>query len=640
MLHELLLALWGCPTSLEEIVENDIIIFDKYFHPGERGLIKQILKIASDCNNIRKFIKTYSTSHADLENANEQDPLNRGLYLQALCNGMDQALAPFRDEIVELEKTILKNAHTPATAILSTVENYQFLFNILNSMIRKIKTQRIHGCSLLQCVYELMSTDIIEVKLALQKMLQSVHIIFYKQLTSWLLYGHLEDTYKEFFIQKKETAQESLLFAENKDNSGDNKNHNEMWNYDIAVNMLPSYITFTLAAKILSIGQTIIIFGNDPRGGKDFFVTDKTESTVWGEKEHEYFRKLQNLQMKAVFNIIEFENTIDELKKCVTKLLWHIVVEDAQLLQQLKYIKDFYLIGRGDLFLDFIKLTSHILSKPPTNHTSRDLNLAFRMAVRKIMLNDEGAVDDFIFSVPMPEAPTEDSSSSDSRSHEKTQDPTDKQGWGMIVLQYRVSWPLQLLFSPKALNDYNTIFRFLLRVKKTQINLWNLWTEHTCSKNIDIGVLQLRNNLIFILDNLQYYLQVDVLESQNTIMENRMKNTENFEDVQTAHSVFLANVLSQTFLASSNEKQKNTVNNLLRLLLRLCDDFILQVSIWEVNKLLSTEKEELKALTDTLMTIMDVLIKTLNKVRAQPSGVHLAQLLLRLDFNRWFSMQM
>lgn len=116
-----------------------------------------------------------------------------------------------------------------------------------------------------------MSTDIIEVKLALQKMLQSVHIIFYKQLTSWLLYGHLEDTYKEFFIQKKETAQESLLFAENKDNSGDNKNHNEMWNYDIAVNMLPSYITFTLAAKILSIGQTIIIFGNDPRGGKGYY---------------------------------------------------------------------------------------------------------------------------------------------------------------------------------------------------------------------------------------------------------------------------------------------------------------------------------------------------------------------------------
>lgn len=113
-----------------------------------------------------------------------------------------------------------------------------------------------------------MNTEIIEVKVALQKMMQSLHMIFYKQLTSWLLYGRLEDTYKEFFIQKKETAQESLLFADNKDGSSEIKNHNDMWNYDIDANMLPSYITFTLAAKILSIGQTIIIFGNDPRGGK------------------------------------------------------------------------------------------------------------------------------------------------------------------------------------------------------------------------------------------------------------------------------------------------------------------------------------------------------------------------------------
>lgn len=49
----------------------------------------------------------------------------------------------------------------------------------------------------------------------------------------------------------------------------------------------------------------------------------------------------------------------------------------------------------------------------------------------------------------------------------------------MIILQYRVVWPLQLLFNPKVLNDYNVVFRFLLRVKKTQMNLWNLWTEYT-----------------------------------------------------------------------------------------------------------------------------------------------------------------
>lgn len=59
--------------------------------------------------------------------------------------------------------------------------------------------------------------------------------------------------------------------------------------------------------------------------------------------------------------------------------------------------------------------------------------------------------------------------------------------------------------------------------------------------------------------------------------------------------------------------------------------------MWEVGNLLVTEKEELKTLCDTLDSLMDWLTKTLNRVRAQPSGEHLARLLLRLDFNRWFS---
>lgn len=76
----------------------------------------------------------------------------------------------------------------------------------------------------------------------------------------------------------------------------------------------------------------------------------------------------------------------------------------------------------------------------------------------------------------------------------------------------------------------------------------------------DIGVIQLRNNLIFIVDNLQYYLQVDVVESQYTVMETSMKSTRNFEDIQKAHSVFLANVMSQTFLLGSGAGKKNPVS--------------------------------------------------------------------------------
>lgn len=98
-----------------------------------------------------------------------------------------------------------------------------------------------------------------------------VHIVFYKHLTNWLLYGHLEDMYNEFFIQKISEKQNNLMLVHNKDNFADKINTKfsaDMWNYDVQIDMLPSYIRPSLATKILTIGQTIIMFGNDPRQKK------------------------------------------------------------------------------------------------------------------------------------------------------------------------------------------------------------------------------------------------------------------------------------------------------------------------------------------------------------------------------------
>ncbi|XP_001600628.1 gamma-tubulin complex component 4 [Nasonia vitripennis] len=652
MLHEILLSLWGCSTSVAEIIETDPLRLDNYLHPGERVLINKILEIVKEYNTIKKFIKKNST-------IDDTHSVSKGLYLAALCDGMDKALEPFREDIVDMERIVLNDGYTPVSMILCRVQNYISLFSVLNGIIREIETQNLHGCKILQCLHHYVHTGIPQVKQALEKMTHCVHVIFYKHLTSWLVYGHLEDVHKEFFIQKTDKTND-MIMSEEKDKDVDKDKvdadvekdgkefSNEMWDYDINMEVLPYYIRYSLACKILTIGQTIIMFGNDPRQRKDLkMMTKNAENLIWGEKEYEYFKKLRSLQAKPTFALIEFERTVDELKRCVTQHLWHVAVEEAQLVNRLKLIKDFYLMGRGDMFLEFIRLASHILDKTPTSHTSRDINLAFQMAIRKTQSTDETALESFNFAVPVL-SPSKDEATAEIKeqstagstefSEKEREDPIDKKGWGLIILKYKVTWPLHLLFNPKTLGNYNTLFRFLLRVKKTQINLWNLWRDHMNSKNIDIDVIQLRNNLIFIVDNLQYYLQVDVIESQYAIMENTLKNTRNFEDVQKAHVIFLANIMSRTFLISGERQDKRSpVSKLIRLLLRLCDDFIRNASVWEIENLLETEKIELKSLNDVLDGLMSWLTKTLNRVRSQPSGEHLAQLLLRLDFNRWFS---
>lgn len=116
-------------------------------------------------------------------------------------------------------------------------------------------------------------------------MIFCVHVVFYKQLTNWLLYGHLQDIYNEFFIQKVVNTESRV--TENADSTAGNgstekiaeKNQslsktvdNNMWDYEIKVDALPSYIGIPLATKILTIGQSIIMFSNDPRQKKGKYM--------------------------------------------------------------------------------------------------------------------------------------------------------------------------------------------------------------------------------------------------------------------------------------------------------------------------------------------------------------------------------
>lgn len=54
--------------------------------------------------------------------------------------------------------------------------------------------------------------------------------------------------------------------------------------------------------------------------------------------------------------------------------------------------------------------------------------------------------------------------------------PIDKMdGWSTLILNYSTKWPLHLLFTPAVMDRYNTIFRFLLKVKRTQYDLHHIW---------------------------------------------------------------------------------------------------------------------------------------------------------------------
>ena len=170
-----------------------------------------------------------------------------------------------------------------------------------------------------------------------------------------------------------------------------------------------------------------------------------------------------------------------------------------------KLILSVHITGRGELFFEFIKAIKPIYTKSVSESTVRDLNRAFQCAAASVNVTDDAEA--FSFQLLKEEI--------DNLRY------NSKGFLNSVTFKYKVKWPLHLLFSPKILEQYNELFRFLLRIKKSQYDLHMVWCYHREIKDQkNPELLQFRNKLMFITDNLQYYLQVGIYFKVELFLKN------------------------------------------------------------------------------------------------------------------------
>ncbi|KAI8420077.1 hypothetical protein MSG28_008663 [Choristoneura fumiferana] len=459
-------------------------------------------------------------------------------------------------------------------------------------------------------------------------------------------------------------------------------------------NMIPYFMPLSLAQEILFIGKTVILFGFDPRKVKKGStamksrpmlalkkIGDSRRFTIWEDKEAEFHEKLQKFKDPESFEVYNLRSVVREIKECVTKHLWAVAVEEAQLIHELRLMKDFYLLGRGELFLELLRLTAHMLEKPTTRTGTRgeagtksetgssggtstrvetgaevrlaleirgetgtgckisirDMNQAFQLATRAVFLSNSADVEKFSFELPYIKPNT----SANSSVMDETCSEAD--GWSSLILKYDFKWPLHLLFTPEVLARYNDMFRLLLRIKKTQHDLHSLWKTYKQSANF--SMCQLHNKLMFLVNNLQHYMQADVLDTSFSKLMDAVNKTNDFEKLKKAHATFLADVLSQSFLTISTSANsdspcdtKDSLSNPvfcnIMELLKLCHSFC-NMS----NSATDRESEDyyIRGYSERFNKLVKQLMQLLLSLRDRPCGLFLARLLMRLDYNRWLS---
>jgi hypothetical protein len=153
---------------------------------------------------------------------------------------------------------------------------------------------------------------------------------------------------------------------------------------------------------------------------------------------------------------------------------------------------------------------------------------------------------------------------------------TSFDSWSKLQLVYHVPWPLHIIFTQATLVQYNEMFRFLFTIKRVSLSLSECWatlmetgkTRHKTQSRSFLHLCRLRTRMGFLMDALEYFLYVDVVESEWHGLQNEINDSKSFDGLYKAHIKFITSIKRRCLLDARTIRK--TLDCVLQLCVKLC----------------------------------------------------------------------
>ncbi|EEB10884.1 gamma-tubulin complex component, putative [Pediculus humanus corporis] len=442
----------------------------------------------------------------------------------------------------------------------------------------------------------------------------------YSMLIKWLLDGELADPYKEFFI------------ASNNNISGDRLWHEK---YTVRISMLPKFISVSLADKILSVGKSINFLREICCDDKPFSQRDRIKD-VFLNTDVEVMYLLEKED--------ELHQLIDPVYKQTNKRVMDVLINKYSLLNHFQAHRKYLLLGQGDFIHHFIDLLAEVLEKPADQLHPHHLNGILESAIRATSAQYDNET-----ILNRLDAATLSHSRGDT-------------GWDVFYLRYHVDGPIGTVFSLSK-EIYQLLFYALWKAKRMEMILSKLWKKQITSskflkKVTDLAPLlkqcnELTSEMVHFIRQTQYYFLFEVLECSWNELLDEINESENLDEVISAHQRFLTNVRAGVFKDDLHEELSNQLCIVYDLVLQLHNqvDVLMSQAQKEVEKNVSSSdsdqilkhKEFTQKFIPTAYMNLKILAKTyrdtikkfLLMLNSQ-NDLSLQLLSIRLDFNEHY----
>lgn len=634
MLQEFLTALNGITGDIFVEDDNGIIkIIDElpFIVPSEQSLMNEVCILGTYYKRMQRFINTFSSPLINKDTS--------GLYKVSLSHGVAVAIEEYRNDLLLIQKELLIDQFLLVSYIKAKLNDYFILFPTLWKILDCVNKKNLNGCQLLDAIFKNIPVGNPKIKSILNKILNRCNHVFFRQLSAWILRGALLDPYHEFFIEAVlEATEKKSSIATNKaepiliDNMAkseltalvyESTERQRAKSFKINEKNIPCYIPFSLVNKILFIGESVHFFD---KNRESILINDWTDSSECGNKlenelSEKFSQQLNDLQLLEGFNLLKVQEVIENVEKYMMKRMWSLLVEENRFLEEYhSEVKDFLLLGRGELFMVFItNMEKNMINCSISSSTESSINIEFLKAARAVLLDKESTITKFRFVL-------------------NRNSGAGGLKWEDIDVTYKVRWPFHIVFTGELLKSYNDLFRFLIMLKRTQMRLNALFSIKRLRGLAHVGQWQLRNHMSFFMNNLQYYIQVDVIESQMSIFGRKVADHEDIEVLKASHEALVNTLKAHSFLFNG------TIHAGIVNICDVCGQFASLIELMHasvdgdhrheadgVNARLQGLQQRFQSLSTTLYNILS------NVEGHSAANPHLRQLLVILDFNSFFS---
>lgn len=377
----------------------------------------------------------------------------------------------------------------------------------------------------------------------MKRLLRRVCSPLFEMVRSWVLEGELEDIFAEFFVVGHPVKAESL------------------WRdgYRLHSGMLPSFISQSLAQRILRTGKSINFLRVccDDRGWADAATEAATAAGTSTRRGSLGYGETDAL-----------ETLVIEAAKRIDKHLLDVIYKRYKFKEHCLAIKRYLLLGQGDFVQYLMDIVGPELSEPANTISSFKLAGLLESAIRSSNAQyDDPDILDRLRVKLMPHG-------------------TGDRGWDVFSLEYDARVPLDTLFTESVMARYLKIFNFLWKLRRVEHALIGAWkamkpnciTSNSFTKLQHAVKLQLLSTLRrcqvlwdemnHFVTNLQYYIMFEVLEVSWSNFSNEMEAAKDLDDLLAAHEKYLHSIFEKSLLGERSQSLSKSLFVLFDLILR------------------------------------------------------------------------